>query len=138
MSDVNLLGSQARRKRLSSSLANQQAAFLGQLRGTRNLADITRQGTENYRPTQASFGRRGFGGPNVSSGIRRAGLARYAETLQRQLGRETEDMQNELNAIAARDAAEQADLESYLNELRLSKAQDIMATAAQLRDFGGY
>lgn len=133
-----LAAAKARRQRLAQSLANQQAAFLGQQRGSRAMADITRAGTEGFRPAQASFGRRGFGGPNVKSGVRRAGLARYAETMQRELGRETENLQQELNSIAVREAAQQADLDSYLNELQLSKAQQIMADAAALRDFQGF
>jgi hypothetical protein len=111
---------------------------MGQLRGRRNIEDLTRTGTEGYRPVQASFGRRGLGGPNVQSGIRRQGLARYAQTLQRQLGRETEDMQTELNNIAAMEAGQQADLDAYLNALQLSKAEQIMADAAALRQFQGY
>lgn len=133
-----IAGAKARRQRLAQSLANQQAAFLGQQRGARNIADIQRVGTEGYRPVQASFGQRGMGGPNVRSGVRRAGLAKYAETLQRQLGRETEDMQRELNNIAAIEAGQQADLDAYLNELQLSKQQQIMADAAALREFQGF
>lgn len=135
---AGLAEAQARRRRLSQSLANQQAAFLGQQRGSRAIADITRVGAEGFRPLQASFGRRGFGGPNVKSGIRRAGLAKYAETMQRELGRETENLQQELNNISATEAAQQADLDAYLNELQLSKAQQIMADAAALRDFQGF
>jgi hypothetical protein len=135
---AELAGARARRQRLAESLANQQAAFMGQLRGKRNIADITRTYTEGYRPVQAAYGPRGLGGPNVKSGIRRAGLAKYAETMQRQLGRETENMQNELNNIAATEAAQQSSLDAYLNELQLSKAQQIMADAAALREFQGY
>jgi hypothetical protein len=135
---AELAGARARRQRLAESLANQQAAFLGQMRGKRNIADITRTYTEGYRPVQAAYGQRGLGGPNVKSGIRRQGLARYAETMQRELGRETENLQTELNSIAAREAAQQANLDSYLNELQLSKAQQIMADAAALREFQGF
>ena len=133
-----LAGAKARRQRLAESLANQQASFLGQLRGKRNIADITRTYTEGYRPLQAAYGQRGLGGPSVKSGIRRQGLAKYAETMQRELGRETENMQNELNNIAAIEAGQQSSLDAYLNELSLSKAQQIMADAAALREFQGY
>ena len=133
-----LAGAKARRQRLAESLANQQSAFLGQLRGKRNLADISRAYTEGYRPLQAAYGQRGFGGPSVKSGIRRQGLAKYAETMQRELGRETENMQTELNNIAAIEAGQQSSLDAYLNELNLSKAQQIMADAAALREFQGY
>lgn len=135
---AELAGARARRQRLAESLANQQSAFMGQLRGKRNIADITRTYTEGYRPVQAAYGQRGFGGPNVKSGIRRAGLAKYAETMQRELGRETENMQTELNNIAAIEAGQQSSLDAYLNELQLSKAQQIMADAAALREFQGF
>lgn len=133
-----LAGAKARRQRLAESLANQQSAFLGQLRGKRNIADITRTYTEGYRPLQAAYGQRGLGGPSVKSGIRRQGLAKYAETMQRELGRETENMQTELNNISAIEAGQQSSLDAYLNELNLSKAQQIMADAAALREFQGY
>jgi len=133
-----LAGAKARRQRLAESLANQQSAFLGQLRGKRNISDITRTYTEGYRPLQAAYGQRGLGGPSVKSGIRRQGLAKYAETMQRELGRETENMQTELNNIAAIEAGQQSSLDAYLNELNLSKAQQIMADAAALREFQGY
>jgi cell division FtsZ-interacting protein ZapD len=58
--------------------------------------------------------------------------------MQRELGRETENMQRELNSIAANEAAQQADLDAFINELQLSKAQQIMADAAALRDFQGF
>jgi hypothetical protein len=135
---AGLAGAKARRQRLSESLANQQAATMGQMRGRRNIQDITRNYTEQFRPMQESYGVRGFGGPNVKSGVRRQGLARFAETLQRELGRETENMQTELNSIAAMEAGQQTSLDSYLNELQLSKAQQIMADAAALREFQGY
>jgi hypothetical protein len=135
---VGFAGAKARRQRLSESLANQQASFMGQLRGRRNVQDITRNYTEQFRPMQAAFGQRGLGGPNVKSGIRRQGLAKFAETMQRELGRETENIQTELNNIAAQEAAQQSNLDAYMNELQLSKAQQIMADAAALRDFQGF
>lgn len=133
-----LAGAKARRTRLAQSLANQQASFMGQKRGSRNIQDITRNYTEQFRPMQESFGVRGLGGPNVKSGIRRQGLAKFAQNMQRELGRETENTQTELNNIAANEAAQRSDLDSYLNELQLSKAQQIMADAASLREFQGY
>ena len=135
---AELASAKARRQRLAESLANQQSAFMGQLRGKRNIADITRTYTEGYRPVQAAYGQRGLGGPNVKSGIRRAGLAKYAETMQRELGRETENIQSELNNIAVIEAGQQSSLDAYLNELQLSKAQQIMADAAALREFQGF
>ncbi len=135
---VGFAAAKARRQRLSESLANQQAAYMGQQRGKRNIADITRNYSEQYRPTQSAYGQRGMGGPNVKSGVRRQGLARFGESLQRELGRETESIQTELNNISSQEAAQQTNLDSYLNELQLSKAQQIMADAAALRGYQGF
>lgn len=129
---------QAIRRRLATTLANQQAAFLGQQRGQRSLADITRAAARGFRPMQAAYGQRGLGGPSVKSGIRRAGLARYAEQYQRDIGAETQRLQDELNQLALSESASQQDLEDYINQLRLQKAQEIMASAAALKQFSAY
>ena len=126
------------RKRLQQSLANQQAAFLGQQRGSRRISDVQRQYMEGYQPMLAGYGRRGLGGPSVQSGIMRGGLSRYAENLQRELGSETQNMQDELNQIAMTEAAQQADLEDYLTAIRLQQQQDILNSATALRTLGAY
>lgn len=126
------------RKRLQQSLANQQAAFLGQQRGRRRISDVERQYQEGYQPLLAGYGRRGLGGPSVQSGIMRRGLSRYAEGLQRDLGAETQNMQDELNNIAMMEASQQADLEDFLTALRLQKQQDIINSATTLRSLGAY
>lgn len=128
----------ALRKRLQQSLANQQASFLGQQRGTRRISDIERQYAEGTQPLLAGYGRRGLGGPSVQSGIMRGGLTKYAESLQRDLGTETQNMQDELNEIAMTEAAQQADLEDFLTALRLQKQQDILDSATTLRSLGAY
>jgi hypothetical protein len=128
----------ALRKRLQQSLANQQAAFYGQQRGTRRISDVQRKYMEGYQPLLAGYGRRGLGGPSVQSGIMRGGLSRYAESLQRDLGSETQNMQDELNAIAMTDATQQAELEDFLTALRLNQQQDIIDSASTLRTLGAY
>ncbi len=65
-------------RRQKRSIANQQAALLGQQRGSRRIADITKAGIQGYNPLVSQFGRRGISGPNVQSGITRKGLADYA------------------------------------------------------------
>lgn len=128
----------ALRRRQRGSLANQMAAFQGQKRGTRNLATINRNYAEGYNPTVSAYGQRGIGGPNVQSGIRRSGLTRYAEKFQRDLGSETQDLQDNLNNIAMDEASQQSNLEDYIQQLRLNKAQQIMATAASLQQYASY
>lgn len=136
--DFGLSEQRAIRRRLATTLANQQAAFLGQQRGARSLADITRGYARGFRPKQAEYGRRGLGGPKVQSGIRRAGLAEYAQQYQRDIGAETTRLQDELNALALSEASSKQDLEDYVNQLRLQKAQEIMASAAALKQFASY
>lgn len=122
------------RKRAQTSLARQQSAFLGQQRGSRRMADLRREYTEGFRPQMEAFGKRGLAGPNVKSGIQRKGLERYAAELQKNLGLEQQSIQDELNAIAMAEAADQADLDAYIQDLNLKKQQDIVAAAAALRE----
>jgi len=136
--DYGLREAGALRRRQRASLANQAAAFQGQKRGARRLADISRVYSEGYQPLASSFGRRGLGGPNIKSGIRRSSLSRYAEKFQRDLGAETQNIQDDLNNIAMQEADSQAELEDYIAELRLQKAQQIMATAAGLQQYASY
>ena len=126
----------ARRQKRSN--ANQQAALLGQQRGSRRIADITKTGVQGYNPTVSQYGRRGLSGPNVQSGITRKALADYASGLQAQLGAEQTGIQDELNRIAMDESMQQADLESYLAEQRLQKQRDIINAATQLRQFASY
>lgn len=128
----------ALRKRRSSSIANQQAAFLGQQRGSRRIAEINRQWGEGFMPKMAEYGQRGLAGPNVKSGIQRRGLEQYAAGLQRDLGEETTAIQEELNRIAMEEAAQQADVDAYINELRLQKQRDIINSATALKQFASY
>lgn len=126
------------RRRLQQSLANQQAAFLGQQRGRRRISDVQRQYMEGYQPLLASYGQRGLAGVGVQSGIMRGGLSKYAENMQKDLGSETQNMQDELNEIAMNEAGQQADLEDFLTSLRLRKQQDILDSATALRSLGAY
>lgn len=124
------------RRRSQQSIARQQSAFLGQQRGSRRMADLRREYVEGFRPQMEAFGKRGLAGPNVRSGIQRKGLERYAAELQRNLGLEQQSIQDELNQIAMQEAASQAELDSYINELNLRKQQDIIAAATALREMG--
>ncbi len=128
----------ALRRRQQQSLANQQASFLGQQRGRRKLSNIERQYSEGFQPLISGYGQRGLVGPGVQSGIMRSGLARYAEGLQRDLGAETQNMQDELNAIAMRESAEQAELEDYLTALRFQQQNDIFDSAQTIKSLGAY
>ena len=136
--DYGMSEAGAVRRRQRSSLANQAAAFQGQKRGKRTIDDLTRVYSEGYEPLASSFGARGLGGPNVKSGIRRSGLSRYAEKFQRDLGAETQNIQDDLNNIGMQEADSQAELEDYVAQLRLQKAQQIMATAASLQQYASY
>ena len=134
--DYGLAEATARRRRSQESIANQQAASLGQMRGTRGIAELTRQYTEGFRPQQASYGKRGLAGPNVQSGIARAGLERYAATMQGKIGEATQSLQDELNRLAQTEAAQTADLDAYLQQLALAKQQNIFNAASALKEYG--
>jgi hypothetical protein len=130
--DYGMAEASARKRRSATSIANQQAAFLGQQRGTRNIADLTRKLTEGFRPKMASYG------PAVASGIQRSGLERYAADMQRALADETQMLQDEQNRIAMAEAQSQADLEDYLAQLRLQKQRDIINSATALKQYAAY
>ena len=128
----------ARRRRAASSVANTQAAALGQLRGTRNIADLNKKYTEGFQPLVSSFGRRGLGGPNVKSGIRTAGLEKYAANLQSDLGRETENMNGYLQDAQTAEAVAQSELEDYIAKLRLQQQGSVLSTAVDIKSQQSY
>lgn len=137
-SDYGLAEAAARRKRETRKIANQQAAMLGQQRGSRNLAEIQKQYSRGFQPQVAAYGSRGLMGPNVQSGISLKGLGQYAERLQADLGQETARMQDELTRIQNDEAAAQADLEDYLASLRLQKQRDIIGQALDIKTLASY
>ena len=134
--DYGMAEATARRRRSQESIANQQAATLGQMRGTRGIANLTREFTEGFRPKMASYGQRGLAGPNVTSGIQRAGLERYAADMQGKVGEATQSLQDELNRLSQTEASQTADLDAYIQQLRLAKQQNIFNAAAALKEYG--
>lgn len=136
--DFGLSEATARRRRAQESIANRQAAMLGQQRGQRSLAKLTKQLTEGFRPKMAEYGARGLAGPQVKSGIQRRGLERYAADMQDQLGEATQALQDEQNAYVLREAQSQADLDDYIQQLALQKQQNIINAATALRQYAAY
>lgn len=136
--DFGVAAAAATRRRKQQSIANTQSAMLGQKRGARNITNIQKQYQEGFQPLVSGYGKRGFGGPNVSSGIRTAGLEKYAQNLQQDLGTESARLQDELQTISNTEASQQADLESYLADLRLSKQQQILNSALDIKQMSSY
>lgn len=136
--DFGVAEAAANRRRKQQSIANTQAAILGQKRGARRITNIQKQYAEGFQPLVSSYGRRGFGGPNVSSGLRTNALEKYATNLQESLGMESENLQTELTDIANREASQQADLENYLANLRLSKQQQVLNDALDIKSMASY
>lgn len=136
--DFGVAAAAATRKRKQQSIANQQSAFFGQQRGQRNIADITKRYQEGFQPLVSSYGRRGLGGANVKSGIRTAGLEKYAQNLQSDLGRETENQNNDFNVLTNLENSQQGDLDDYLAQLRMAKNTNILNTAVDIKSAGSY
>jgi hypothetical protein len=136
--DYGMAEATARKRRNMESVANRQAATLGQMRGTRKLSDLTRALTEGFRPTMAGYGRRGLAGPKVASGIQRSGLERYVADMQTQLGDYTQQLQDEANLAVQQEAAAQAALDDYLQQLALQKKQNIIDSATALKQYASY
>jgi hypothetical protein len=136
--DYGVAEAAAIRRRKAQSEANTKAVFYGQQRGARRVADIRQRYSEGFTPLVSSFGRRGFGGPNVQSGIRTDSLEKYAKNQQSELNMESENLQEELNNLSLKEAGEQADLEDYLAQLRLQKQQNIISDAMNIRQMASY
>lgn len=136
--DFGVAAASAMRKRKQQSIANTQSGFFGQLRGQRNITDINKRYTEGFKPLVSTYGRRGLGGANVKSGIRTAGLEQYAKSLQTDLGRETENQNNDFTNLTNLENSQQADLDDYLADLRLKKSQNILSTAVDIKSAGSY
>jgi hypothetical protein len=136
--DFGVAEATARRRRAQESIANRQAAMLGQQRGQRSLSQLTKRLTEGFRPKMAEYGSRGLAGPQVKSGIQRRGLERYAADFQGQLGEATQALQDEQNSYVLREAQSQADLDDYIQQLALQKQQNIINAATALKQYAAY
>jgi hypothetical protein len=136
--DYGMAAATARRRRSQQSIANTLSATLGQKRGERDISKLRRQFIEGFRPEMEKFGARGVAGPNVQSGIQRAGLSRYAANMQETLGGATENLQNEMNTYIRNEADQNAELDAYLKNLDLLKSQNIYNTASALKQYGSY
>lgn len=136
--DYGMAEATARKRRATQSIANRQSAQLGQMRGQRSLSKLTQQLTEGFRPKMAEYGSRGLAGPNVKSGIQRAGLSRYAADMQERLGEGTQQLQDEANLAVSQEANAQADLEDYLAQLQLQKKQNVINAATALKQYAAY
>ena len=136
--DYGMAEATARKRRATQSIANRQSASLGQMRGQRSMAKLTQQLTEGFRPKMAEYGQRGVAGPNVQSGIQRAGLSRYAADMQERLGEGTQQLQDEANMAATQEANAQAELDDYLAQLELQKKQNIINAATALKQYSAY
>jgi hypothetical protein len=136
--DYGMAEATARKRRATQSIANRQSAQLGQMRGQRSLSKLTQQLTEGFRPKMAEYGSRGLAGPNVKSGIQRAGLSRYAADMQERLGETTQQLQDEANLAVSQEANAQAELEDYLAQLQLQKKQNVINAATALKQYAAY
>jgi hypothetical protein len=134
--EYNVTNKRASTKKRST--ANEQSKLLGQLRGERNIADIKQKGLEGFQGFAASFGQRGLAGPNVTSGIQRSGLEKYAADLQKDVGGAEVSLAEELNKIALAEADNQNELENYIAEQNRMKQNEILQTALGLKDLGSY
>ena len=137
-SDYGLTEAGARRRRVSQNTANTLSAQMGQKRGRRDMQDLTKRLMEGYKPVASGYGQRGLANQNVSSGIQRSGLTRYALDMNQQLGRQAEDFQTQQQGFINTEASQASDLDSYLAERQLQKQQDIINSAAALQQYARY
>ncbi|CAB4151171.1 hypothetical protein UFOVP587_3 [uncultured Caudovirales phage] len=136
--DFGVAEAAARRKRAQLTVANTRGAAAAQLRGSRNIADIQKQGVYGLGRTVSGFGQRGLGGPSIKSGIRKSGLEEFAVNLQKTLGAETENMNAALQTSLDNEALAQSDLEDYLAQLRIQQQSGVLNTAIDIKSQSSY
>lgn len=122
------------KKRANQTIANQQASYWGQQRGQRSLEDLTRKFQSGFNPMLGSLARRGVG----KSGITQNTLSQYAQNFQRGMDAQTSMNAEAQNAITQRETAGQDDLQQYLDQLKVNKAQDILRTATGIQSVGAF
>lgn len=125
---------QAMKRRANQAIANQQAVFYGQQRGSRALEDLGRKFTQGFAPQVSQLQRRGL----RNSGISRRALADYANQYQRSVDTQRGQNAEMLQGLAEQDMAAQDSLDELLAQLRFKKQREVLQTAADLSNIGQF
>jgi prophage DNA circulation protein len=122
------------RSRANKRIANQQAVFYGQKRGSRALEDLGQKFAKGFAPQVSQMQRRGL----KSSGITRRALADYANQYQRSVDAQTMQNALDMQGLSDSDTAAEDALQEYLAQLRFKKQREVLATASDLSNIGQF
>ena len=119
----------------AATARNAYSRFLGQTRGTRNLADMQKAQEKQTPAFVSSFRQRGIAGPGVRSGIFTKGLQDYANQQFTDMSRAQQDLNNQMYGFDLTDRQTFADYESGNADLEAEKQREIAQVAATLNSF---
>ena len=124
----------------AESAMSAYSRFLAQQRGQRTERDLERQYQKSLPQLMRAYGTRGLAGPNVRSGIQRAGLREFAGNRIRDIGELRRGLSEELQLMDLADAQRMAALQSAQSDLEFEKARQIAEDAQTIlaRRAGGY
>lgn len=119
----------------AATARNAYSRFLGQTRGTRNLADMQKAQEKQTPAFVSSFRQRGIAGPGVRSGIFTKGLQDYANQQFTNMSRAQQDLSNELYGYDLTERQTAADYGSSIADIEAEKNREIAQVAATLNSY---
>jgi len=119
----------------AATARNAYSRFLGQTRGTRNLADMQKAQEKQAPAYVSSFRQRGIAGPGIQSGIFTKGLQDYANQQFTDMSREQQDLNNELYGYDLTERQNAADYGSSIADIEAEKNREIAQVAATLKSY---
>ena len=119
----------------AATARNAYSRFLGQTRGTRNLADMQKAQEKQAPAYVSSFRQRGIAGPGIQSGIFTKGLQDYANQQFTDMSREQQDLKNELYGYDLTERQNAADYGSSIADIEAEKNREIAQVAATLKSY---
>ena len=119
----------------AATARNAYSRFLGQTRGTRNLADMQKAQEKQAPAFVSSFRQRGIAGPGIQSGIFTKGLQDYASQQFTDMSRAQQDLSNDLYGFDLTDRETDADYRGDIADIDAEKNREIAQVAATLNSF---
>lgn len=119
----------------AATARNAYSRFLGQTRGTRNLADMQKEQEKQTPAFVSSFRQRGIAGPGVRSGIFTKGLQDYANQQFTDMSRAQQDLSTDMYGFDLNDRQNAADYGGDIADIDTEKNREIAQVAATLNSF---
>lgn len=112
--------------------------FLNKQRGTRDVADLTKQYEQKVPGLIGGYTQRGLAGPGVSSGIFQKGMNEFDIGRQNAIGDLALRQAEQENVLNQQDAATNAEYANAIADLEMQKQKEIADSAATLAAFKPY